>query len=267
MDTIEYLKQQVALFPVTELNSEIIYLQGVTVLTKNIEYSEVLLLNHCGINIISKVYLKDFNSLLNKKLKVADLNGYSIFEIDEAALYAILYLLDTLYNPYRGEYDMNAGEIFNILKEMDDEFSVKFKVDVKIKLLLIGGASILIGYGGTRQTMDLDFYEAYTTSRLSYLKNRFPIHFVDEEVLLLHPKATERMVKVEEIFKSFEIFLLSPIDLAISKIRRLEDKDLEDIKFLMENKYTDKDELFSSLNELKGKFPIGNLYKLEEYLK
>lgn len=266
MDTIGLLKRHIPALPAAEANTGIFYLSGVSVLLQNGNYGLVSFLNEIGINVLSKNYFGDADFLTLNKAELFTVNGYSVFSVDNMELYGSLCISDIIYGLYRGELDMNSSEIVSILREMDEEFFTKFGAESKLKLLLIGGASILLGYGGSRQTMELDFYEKYTSSRVSYLKNKFPIHFVDEDVLLLHPDAMNRLQRIGLEFKSFELFILSPVDLAVSKIRRLVERDLEDIQFLMENKFINREELFSVLSDLKGQYPGQNYDKLKEFL-
>jgi hypothetical protein len=60
---------------------------------------------------------------------------------------------------------------------------------------------------------------------------------------IMHHDYVDRLIPYKNIEDKFKIYVLSPIDLIISKISRFNDKDREDIKSLIEKSNIHKDEL------------------------
>lgn len=117
-------------------------------------------------------------------------------------------------------YEMEkVAELFNI-----EPFDMYF----------LGGSACILGGHSNRATRDFDFIDLNYSAKLG----KVFIHLRDFDMLeyqstLVSPKYKERAIKLEQ-FKYLNINVLSVEDIIVSKIIRLEKKDLQDIDILME---------------------------------
>lgn len=138
-------------------------------------------------------------------------------------------------------------------------------------IFFLGGSACILGGYTERATRGFDFIDLEYPSKLG----RVFAHLRDFDMLeyestLISPAYKERATKLEK-FNYLNIYILSPEDIIVSKIIRLEEKDIEDIDELI-NK-ADKKLINQIINEVlfredlyeskKEQF-IGQLLKFKE---
>jgi hypothetical protein len=127
-------------------------------------------------------------------------------------------------------------DIINFLKEVDENIENMHKVPVYI----MGGAAMLLGYGSERSTRDIDLILTDECKSLLKLAGRdSPLSKRHKGLYLDTPapgqyRISEKFEKYaiiyeKNIFKKLEIYILDPYDIILTKISRLEDKDILDI--------------------------------------
>ncbi len=106
-------------------------------------------------------------------------------------------------------------------------------------IFFLGGAACILGEYTTRATRDFDFVDLDYPSRLGkvFVQLR-DFDMLEYKSTILSPKYKERATKLEK-FKYINVYILSPEDILVSKIIRLEKKDIEDIDKLI--KISDKE--------------------------
>lgn len=115
-------------------------------------------------------------------------------------------------------------------------------------IYFLGGAACILGDYTDRATRDFDFIDLDYSSKLG----RVFVQLRDFDMLeykstLVSPKYKERSTKLKE-FKYINAYLLSPEDIIVSKIIRLEEKDLEDIDQLI--KGASKEKIRQAIDEV-----------------
>lgn len=124
-------------------------------------------------------------------------------------------------------------------------------------MFLLGGSACILGGYSYRATRDFDFMDLNYSSRL----DKIFVHLRDFDMLeyestLISPIYKERSKKLDK-FDYLNIYILSVEDIIVSKIIRLEQKDIQDIDELIKiadkkliNKIIDevlsRDDLFES---------------------
>ncbi len=100
-------------------------------------------------------------------------------------------------------------------------------------IFLLGGSACILGGYIERATRDFDFIDLNYSSKLGRVFSLLrDFDMLEYESTLIAPTYKKRAHKLDK-FKYLNIFLLSPEDIIISKIIRLEDKDIEDIDRLI----------------------------------
>lgn len=122
---------------------------------------------------------------------------------------------------------MFKNNLIEVLHEME-EVTKLFKLE-PFDIYLMGGSACMLGEYTTRATMDVDFvdlgYHAKYGKVFVLLRD---YDMLEYESTLLSPTYKERAIKLEE-FKYINVYILSKEDVAISKIIRLAEKDIEDL--------------------------------------
>ena len=126
----------------------------------------------------------------------------------------------------------------NALKELDKEVGQPFKI------VIIGGAAMIIHFGALRATRDVDVI--MEGNDLNELKNASKIvaekFDLDEDWLndgvkgfvdALPPDFGKRLTKLDLDLKFLEVFVLGIAEQLTMKIRALREQDLEDIEVLL----------------------------------
>ena len=105
-------------------------------------------------------------------------------------------------------------------------------------MFLLGGSACILGDYNDRATKDFDFVDLNYPAKLgkvfAHLRD---FDMLEYESSLLSPDYKSRSVRVHQ-FKYLNIFVLSIEDIIVSKIIRLDKKDIEDIDILI--KQSDK---------------------------
>ena len=122
---------------------------------------------------------------------------------------------------------MIRDNLIEILHEME-EVTKLFKLE-PFDIYIIGGSACMLGEYTTRATLDVDFVDLGYPSQygkvFSILRD---YDMLEYQSTLLAPSYKERAQKLEE-FKYINVYILSKEDIAISKIIRLAQKDIEDL--------------------------------------
>ena len=122
---------------------------------------------------------------------------------------------------------MFKDNLIEVLHEME-EVTKLFKLE-PFDIYLMGGSACMLGEYTTRATMDVDFVDlGYPAKYGKVFVLLRDYDMLEYESTLLSPTYKERAIKLEE-FKYINIYILSKEDVAVSKIIRLAEKDIEDL--------------------------------------
>lgn len=123
---------------------------------------------------------------------------------------------------------MIKNNLLQVLHEME-EVTKLFNLQ-PFEIYIIGGSACVLGEYTTRATLDVDFvdlgYPAKYGKVFALLRD---YDMLEYESTILSPLYKKRAIKLEE-FKYINVYILSKEDVAISKIIRLADKDIEDLE-------------------------------------
>jgi hypothetical protein len=115
-------------------------------------------------------------------------------------------------------------------------------------LYFLGGSACILGQYSERATRDFDFVDLNYSSKygkvLRYLND---FDMLEYESTILAPSYKVRAKKLEQ-FKFLDIYVLSREDIIVSKIIRMEPKDIEDINLLI--KKSDKSLIVKIIDEV-----------------
>ena len=125
-------------------------------------------------------------------------------------------------------------------------------VKYPIKAYIVGGVANYL-YTEARVSDDIDMIISH---RIDLPRNLFVVYLKDDSfekltfddnytdtLGLMHEDYVDRAKLYKIIDDKFEVYVLSPIDLVISKILRFSDNDEQDIKGLIQRKLVDKEKL------------------------
>ena len=122
---------------------------------------------------------------------------------------------------------MIKENLLEVLHEME-EVTKFFKLE-PFDIYLIGGSACMLGDYTTRATMNVDFVDlGYPAKYGKVFVLLRDYDMLEYESTLLSPTYKERAIKLEN-FKYINVYILSKEDVAISKIIRLAEKDIEDL--------------------------------------
>ena len=113
------------------------------------------------------------------------------------------------------------------------------KIDRPVDIILIGGAAALLSGAVKRVTEDIDILASSETIRM--LKRagilRSPIQPVADSFLCLHPDYRKACIYLRDLSfpPKIRVYRLSPLDLAVSKLSRFQQVDIEDIEAILKN--------------------------------
>lgn len=119
-----------------------------------------------------------------------------------------------------------ASDIMKSVESADRRLGRSSRKPGKVPLVLLGGAAIMLGHKGQRWTMDID--AIYTQGLRGLGDVMQELHIVTDAIAYLHPDYMERVVPLRSL-ENIDLFLLSPVDIAISKTARGYAKDFKDI--------------------------------------
>ncbi|MTI65598.1 MAG: hypothetical protein FH753_03260 [Firmicutes bacterium] len=130
---------------------------------------------------------------------------------------------------------MTNTEIKKQLEEKIYEMEKVAKVfDIEpFDMYFLGGSACILGGYNDRATRDFDFIDLNYSSKLGKVFVHLrEFDMLEYESTLISPFYKDRAIKLNK-FKYLNIFVLSVEDIIVSKIIRLEDKDIEDIDKLI----------------------------------
>ena len=122
---------------------------------------------------------------------------------------------------------MIKDNLLQTLHEME-EVTKLFKLE-PFDIYIIGGSACILGEYTTRATLDIDFVDLGYPSQYGKVFTQLKDYdMLEYQSTILSPKYKDRAEKLEE-FKYINVYILSKEDIAISKIIRLAQKDIEDL--------------------------------------
>lgn len=161
---------------------------------------------------------------------------------------------------------MQKDFLIDVIHQMEDVTKL-FKLE-PFDIYIIGGSACVIGEYTTRATMDVDFIDLGYPARYGRVFSLLRDYdMLDYNSTLLSPSYKTRALKLEE-FKYINVYILSKEDVAISKIIRMANKDIEDLDQIIPvcnknvlnsiiNEIIDRDDLYDSKkNEFIKKLKI-----------
>lgn len=123
---------------------------------------------------------------------------------------------------------MIKNNLIEVLHEME-EVTKLFKLD-SFDIYIIGGSACILGDYTTRATLDIDFvdlgYPAKYGKVFALLRD---YDMLEYQSTILSPTYKQRAIQLKE-FQYINVYILSKEDIAVSKIIRLANKDLEDLE-------------------------------------
>ena len=127
----------------------------------------------------------------------------------------------------------NYEAMIQILKDME-RISLVLEIP-PFSIYFLGGSACILGKYNSRATRDFDLidlnYPAIYGKALRYLSN---FDMLEYESTILSPLYRTRATRLQQ-FSHIQIYVLSREDVIVSKIIRMEAKDIEDINVLMES--------------------------------
>ena len=167
-----------------------------------------------------------------------------------------------------------AREFLEFFQDIDARLGKETHVH-KIALYIFGGAAAVIAYGSRRGTLDIDtFIEdgAVKSKLLNWAgqgseletKHGLYLHSANTELMLIEsPDWMERSIEVlSGELKHIRIMALSKEDLILSKLSRYNDRDREDIQFIVGKHKIDPEKLIKYFKSARQYF-VGNLETLD----
>lgn len=152
------------------------------------------------------------------------------------------------------ERGIGADKLKAVIRNLDD--AAKRAGIKKLKVIICGGLAV-IAYGMTnRQTLDIDAEVDSDFRVIERLKKnlKLPAELTTDisrwSMVDIPPGYRERTVRLDIVkTKNIKVFLLSPIDLIISKLRVFRDKDIEDAIYLVKKFKIKKSEIIRASNQ------------------
>ena len=122
---------------------------------------------------------------------------------------------------------MVKDNLISILHEVQD-ITKFFKLE-PFDIYILGGSACILGEYTSSATLDVDFVDLGYPAKYGkvFLLLR-DYDMLDYQSTILSPNYKERALKLDE-FDFLNIYILSKEDVAISKIIRLEQKDIDDL--------------------------------------
>lgn len=141
---------------------------------------------------------------------------------------------------------MVRDNLIEVLHEME-EVTKLFKLE-PFDIYIIGGGACILGDYTSRATLDIDFIDlGYPSKYGKVFALLRDYDMLEYQSTLLSPKYKERAIKLDE-FKYINVYILSKEDVAVSKIIRLANKDIEDLNQIIPK--CKKEVLNSIINEI-----------------
>lgn len=137
---------------------------------------------------------------------------------------------------------MDNTEIHSLLKTLGE------RVPPASKIFLVGGSAMAI-LGSSRPTIDIDFVGDDVSSNELH---RTIMQIARELKIVVEPVPIERFIPLPEgseqrsirigQFGNLEVYVADPYSIALSKLDRGFDTDLDDIVFLVQNNFVERNE-------------------------
>ncbi|TYQ15725.1 UNVERIFIED_CONTAM: hypothetical protein Cloal_2208 [Acetivibrio alkalicellulosi] len=125
----------------------------------------------------------------------------------------------------------NYTELYEIIKNMN--IIAKALGVEPFPIYFLGGSACILGKYSDRLTRDFDIIDLNYPAKLGMvLRYLSDFDMLEYESTLLSPTYQKRALRLHE-FDYLEIFVLSREDIVVSKIVRMEQKDIEDMQELM----------------------------------
>jgi len=126
---------------------------------------------------------------------------------------------------------MNLDALMTVLSDME---KVAKALDVEpFSIYFMGGSACILGRYHDRATRDFDFVDlSYPASFGKVLRYLSDFDMLEYESTILPPSYQSRAVKLEQ-FSYLKLYVLAKEDIIVSKIIRMETKDLEDMDVLI----------------------------------
>lgn len=122
---------------------------------------------------------------------------------------------------------MIKDNLIEVLHEME-EVTKLFKLE-PFEIYIIGGGACILGEYTTRATMDIDFVDlGYPAKYGKVFVLLRDYDMLEYESTLISPTYKDRAIKLQE-FNYINVYILSKEDVAVSKIIRMGEKDIEDL--------------------------------------
>jgi hypothetical protein len=127
----------------------------------------------------------------------------------------------------------NYNALIEILADMEKVAKV---LDIKpFSIYFMGGSACTLGKYTERATRDFDFVDMhYPASMGKVLRYLNDFDMLEYESTILAPSFKERAVLLEQ-FSYLKFYILAMEDIVVSKIIRMEKKDIEDMDTMMKN--------------------------------
>lgn len=141
---------------------------------------------------------------------------------------------------------MLKTSLINTIRDME-EVAKLFQIE-PFEIYFLGGAACVLGNYSDRATKDFDFIDQLYEARLGkvFVMMR-DFDMLDYETTILSPGYKARAKRLSD-FEYLKVYILSMEDIIVSKIIRLEEKDIEDIDILIQK--ADKVLLNTIINEV-----------------
>ena len=115
-------------------------------------------------------------------------------------------------------------------------------------IYFLGGSACILGQYSDRATRDFDFIDLnYSSTYGKVLRYLTDFDMLEYESTILAPSYKKRAKKLER-FKYLDVYVLAREDIIVSKIIRMEPKDIEDIDLLIQD--SDKELILNIIDEV-----------------
>jgi hypothetical protein len=138
---------------------------------------------------------------------------------------------------YSPNYAIHPGEILEeTIISRGISKSVLAKIDTiineKIEIIMLGGTAVLFHCGDVRVTSDIDIY--FQTDKYKDLFLKYNINNRATYVANMPENYESRIIRIMgNELDNLEVYILSKIDLVLTKTQRLTEKDVDDIEALI----------------------------------
>lgn len=123
---------------------------------------------------------------------------------------------------------MIKDNLLEVLHEME-EVTKLFKLE-PFEIYIIGGGACILGEYTTRATLDIDFVDlGYPSKYGKVFVLLRDYDMLEYQSTILSPNYKQRAIRLPE-FEYINAYILSKEDIAVSKIIRLAQKDIEDLE-------------------------------------